>query len=424
MSRPGRLLLIAPHASYRTAPYLAAAKALGVDVLLASQTRHSIVAAYTEGLYIDLQQPKAALADLIAASRLKPFDAVIGTDDDTTELAARVAQVLGLKHNPPEAARLARRKDLARAHLAAKNVRVPAHRTIDLRVPIDAQIADLAYPCVLKPTAMSASRGVIRADDPSSLRQAIARIERLLSTDAQGEERHRILVEQFVPGIEIAVEGLLSAGELELLAIFDKPDPLDGPYFEETYYVSPTRLDVRTQKSVRDEIAAACRGYGLTEGPVHAECRLNDEGVWIIEVAARTIGGLCARLLRFGTGYGLEELVLAHALDRPIERLDGDGAAGVLMVPIPQAGILRRIEGLLDAESVPLIEEVHIQIREGYELVPLPEGSSYLGFIFARGPDVGQVEAALRKAHACLKIVVAPLFRMSVAEIPKQVASA
>lgn len=413
MLRSVRVLLIAPHASYRTAPFLSAATKLGVDVLIASQGRHSIVAAYTDGLHIDLQNREAALATIVAASRRQPFAAVIGTDDDTTELAARAAQALGLKHNPPNATRLARRKDLARARLREAGVRVPAHRVLDLRAPLTPQVQGLSFPCVLKPTAMSASRGVIRADDQDALMYAIARIERLLATEARGDERHLVLVEEFIPGTEIAVEGLLSAGQLELLTIFDKPDPLDGPFFEETYYVTPTQLDAATRDAVCKEVAAACRAYGLTEGPVHAECRLNDRGVWVIEVAARTIGGLCGRLLRFGTGFGLEELVLCHALGRPIERQHAKGAAGVLMVPIRQGGILRRIEGVLAAERVPGVTEVSIQIREGYELTPLPEGASYLGFIFAHGPDVDAVESALRRAHACLNIVVAPLFKAS-----------
>jgi biotin carboxylase len=253
------------------------------------------------------------------------------------------------------------------------------------------------FPCVLKPVALTASRGVIRADDREQLLRAAARIRRILETvDHLGEdERRTVLVEDFVPGFEVAVEGMLTGGAIEILALFDKPDPLDGPFFEETYYVTPSRLDVRVQEQIR-----LC---------------VNDRGVWIIEVAARTIGGLCGRLLRFGTGYGLEELVLAHTMGRPLAPARGEGAAGVLMIPVPQAGILRRVEGLSAAKELPHIEEVNIEIREGYELVPWPEGSSYLGFIFARAPTPEEAEAALRASHACLNIVVAPLWRAKVA---------
>ncbi len=406
-----RVLLIAPHSSYRIAPYLDAAHNLGADVLLASQGEHTIAARGVEGISLDLQHPEAAVARLLAAARERPLDAVLGTDDATTELAARVAEALGLPHNSPEAARFARRKDLARARLAQAGAAVPRHWLIDLRRPLAGQLEPIEYPCVAKPVAMSASRGVIRANNRDELLRACARIERILEGEAPGEEGQHLLVERFIPGFEVAVEGLLSAGELEILAIFDKPDPLDGPFFEETYYITPTRLDGATRETLCRRIREACRAYGLTHGPIHAECRINDEGAWVLEVASRTIGGLCGRLLRFGTGYGLEELVLAHALGEPLEPRREDGAAGVLMIPIPQAGILRRVEGLMAAERVPYVEEVRIEVREGYEIVPLPEGASYLGFIFARAPDAKAAERALRTAHAHLRIVVAPLWK-------------
>lgn len=423
------MLLIAPPGSYRIAPYLDAAHKLGADVLLASQGSHAIAARGVEGISLDLQHPDA-VARLLAAARERPLDAVLGTDDATTELAARVAEALGLPHNSPDAARLARRKDLARARLAQAGAAVPRHWLIDRRRPLAAQLEPIEYPCVAKPVAMSASRGVIRANNHDELLRACARIERILDGEAPGEEGRYLLVERFIPGFEVAVEGLLSAGALEILAIFDKPDPLDGPFFEETYYITPTRLDGATQGTLRRRILEACRAYGLTHGPIHAECRIDGEGVWILEVASRTIGGLCGRLLRFGTGYGLEELVLAHALGERLqprrdEAAAGDvqggtspgargmsaGAAGVLMIPIPQAGILRRVEGLMAAERVPYIEEVRIEVREGYEIVPLPEGASYLGFIFARAPNAEAAERALRTAHAHLRIVVAPLWK-------------
>jgi len=362
---------------------------------------------------VDFANPEAAFTTLVAAVHDRRIAAVIGTDDGSTELAARLSQHWGLPHNPPAALVCARRKDLARAQLARAGVRVPRHWTIDLRAPLAAQIADAVFPCVVKPIAMSASRGVIRADDALSLMRAIARVQAIVREATSVEERERLLVEGYVPGMEIAVEGLLRAGQLEILAIFDKPDPLEGPFFEETYYITPTRLPAATQTAIADAVTAACAAYGLREGPVHAECRLNDAGVWILEVAARTIGGLCGRLLRFGTGLSLEEIVLLHASGAPIPRREHDGAAGVLMIPIPRAGILRRVEGVVAAERVPYIEEVSIQVREGYELVPLPEGASYLGFIFARAPTPALAERALRDAHACLHVVVAPLWPLA-----------
>ncbi len=408
-----RILLIAPHGSYRTAPFLAAAKARGIDVLIASEAKHSLVSAYAQGLHLNLDDPQASLQTILCEARRRPFAAVLGCDDASTELAALAAGELGLPHNPTTAVRLARRKDLARAQLAKAGVPVPRHWRLDLRRPLATQIEDVRFPCVLKPVALSASRGVIRANNVAEFTHAAVRIQVLLARAGlhDAEERETILVEEFIPGFEVAVEGLLTHGQLEILTIFDKPDPLDGPYFEETYYITPSRLDAPTQQTLLETISAACAAYGLREGPIHAECRINEQGVWILEVAARTIGGLCGRLLRFGTGSSLEELVLLHALgERPALNKEA-GGAGVLMIPIPQAGILRRVEGISAAEKVPYIEEVVIDVREGYELVPLPEGASYLGFIFARAPSAAQAEAALRAAHACLQVVVMPLWK-------------
>ena len=408
-----RVLVIAPHSSYRTVPFVEAAHRLGVEILIASEGKHSLVSACARGLHIRLAETQAALDLILEEARARPFAGIIGTDDATTELAALAACRLELPHNRPDAVRIARRKDLARARLCEAGVPVPFHLCIALDRPLAPQLARVRFPCVLKPVALAASRGVIRADDPAQLDWACARIARILaSAEHLGDaERKLLLVEDFIPGFELAVEGMLNGGALDMLAVFDKPDPLDGPFFEETYYVTPSRLPIRTQEEIRRRVGDACAAYGLEEGPVHAECRINGAGVWILEVAARTIGGLCGRLLRFGTGYGLEELVLAHATGRPLAPERGEGAAGVLMIPIPQAGILRRVEGLSAARDIPYIEEVNIQVREGYELVPLPEGASYLGFIFARAPTPEQAETALRAAHACLNVVVAPMWK-------------
>ncbi len=407
-----RVLLLASNGSYRTVPFIEAAQRLGFELLVASEGRHSIVSALAEGLHLDLSDPEASCARVLREARAAAFAGVIATDDAVTELAARTAQALGLPHNPPAAVRIARRKDLARERLAGAGLRVPSHRRIDLRRPLAEQTQGLRYPCVVKPLSLSASRGVIRADTRDELLRACARVARLLQKEDVAERDH-VLVEDFIPGSEVAVEGMLSAGALELLAIFDKPDPLDGPYFEESYYITPSRLDAATQGRIRDCVAQACRAYGLREGPIHAECRLNAEGVWVLEIAARTIGGLCARLFSIAAGCSLEERVLAHCTGRSPPQPGRSEAAGVLMIPVPQAGILRRVEGVLAAQRVPYIEEVTIQLRAGYELVPWPEGSSYLGFIFARAPTPAAAEAALREAHGRLHIVVAPLWRLA-----------
>ncbi len=414
----GRVLIIAPHGSYRTQPYIQAASELGVEVLIASEGKHSIVSAYARGLHITLNDEPAALARIVQEGRQHPFAGIIGTDDGTLRLACRAAQALGLPHNPVEAVSFGRRKDLARERLQAAGVRVPWHRRLDLDRPLAAQLAGLAFPLVAKPVALSGSRGVIRADNRIQLQDAVERIRALLKTEAglDDEEARTLLLEGFVDGQEVALEGMLEAGRLSVLSVFDKPDPLDGPYFEETYYITPSRHSAATLAALQQTVQDACAAYGLCEGPVHAECRINAEGIWIIEVAARTIGGLCSRLLQFGTGHSLEQLVLAQAMGQRLPLASHEGGAGVLMIPIRQAGVLRRVEGLLEAQKVPFIEAVEMQIREGHELVPLPEGASYLGFIFARAPTPAQAEAALRQAHACLNIVVAPLWKIGVAQ--------
>jgi biotin carboxylase len=262
---------------------------------------------------------------------------------------------------------------------------------------------------VLKPTFLSASRGVIRADDPAQFEAARARIAALLARPELREldpaAAEKILVEEFVHGPEVALEGILDDGKLRVLALFDKPDPLDGPFFEETIYVTPSRLPAETQREIARVTAAAAGAIGLRHGPVHAELR----GTTLIEIAARSIGGLCARTLRFGAGLSLEDLILAQALGHPAPRGREGGAAGVMMLPIPAAGVLREVRGLPEARAVPHIEDVVISIPIDHELVPLPEGASYLGFLFARAEDPAVVEAALRRAHACLRFIVSPL---------------
>ena len=404
-----RLLLIAPFGSYRTAPFLAAAERWA-EVVLASEGTSNIVRSGLPGLRLaldDLDGCERALRDEM--ERGGPFHAILGLDDWGTQVAGLLAPRLGLAGNPPRAVEIARRKDHARAALRAAGVRVPWHQVLALDAPLPA-LDDLPYPLVLKPVALAGSRGVMRVEDPAGLRKALARLAAILGHDARAVW-NRALVERFVPGAEIALEGLLTDGVLQTLAIFDKPEPLNGPFFEETYYITPSRHDAATREAVRREVERGARAYGLREGPIHAECRLNAEGVWVIEIAARTIGGLCGRLLRFGTGLSLEELVVRHALGESITVAPRTGAAGVLMIPIPGSGLLKRVEGLMAADRVPGVTEVVIDVREGQELVPLPEGASYLGFLFAEGPDPVAVHEALKTAHGHLRFVLAPVWR-------------
>ena len=414
-ARP-RLLLVAPHSSYRIAPYLNAAQSLGVDVLVASTSEYSLVSAVADGLRIDLDQPKQALDAILAADHERNFIAVIATDDRAVNLAARVAERLNLSHNSPQAVQLTHRKDLARARLAEHGVPVPAFSRIDLEADIATQATTLNYPCVIKPLSLSGSRGVIRVDNTEQAVTAIKRIAKIVGELNDADEHRYLLVEDYLPGIEVAMEGMLHNGELQVLAIFDKPDPLEGPYFEETYYITPSRLPAPQQALITQRVGEACAAYGLRHGPVHAELRLNThkqkDEAWILEVAARTIGGQCAQLLKHGTGHGLEDLVIAHAIGKSLSPQDSTSAAGVLMIPIPKAGILRRVEGLTAARRVEHILDVEVYVREGYELIPLPEGAAYLGFIFAQADEPEQVEAALREAHEQLNFVTAPIWKL------------
>lgn len=411
-----RLLLLAPHSSYRIAPYLSAAQSLGVDVLVASTSEHSLVSAVAEGLRIDLQHPELALTAILRAAQTTPFSGIIATDDSVVTLAAQVAQRLRLPHNSPQAMQLTQRKDLARARLAAHGVLVPGFVRIDLQGDIAQQAGTLRYPCVIKPLGLSGSRGVIRADTIEQAVSAIQRIAAIVAGLGDEQQARYLLAEDYLPGVEVALEGMLHNGKLRVLALFDKPDPLQGPYFEETYYITPSRLAEPQQALVRQRVSQACAAYGLRHGPIHAELRLNihhgQDEAWIIEVAARTIGGQCAQLLKQGTGYGLEALVIAHAIGKTLPLQNMTSAAGVLMIPIPQAGILRRVEGLSAARRVEHILDIEIFVREGYELVPLPEGAAYLGFIFAQAPEPAEVESALREAHAHLNFVTAPMWRL------------
>ncbi len=412
-----RVLVIAPHGSYRTAPFIKAAKQLNVDVLIASQGEHSIVSEYVQGLHIDFKNEEQAIETILTEAKKHSFCGIIGTDDTTIELAAFVAEKLSLPHNEPQAVKIAQRKDLARLSLKKSDVKIPEFDLLSTTKPVLKQNIKVSFPAVIKPVALSASRGVIRVNNSEELEQAVERVTQMLSAELhlQDEVKNILLLEEFIPGKEVAVEGMLHQGKLDVLAIFDKPDPLNGPFFEETYYITPTSYSEKIQQEIKQTILKSCQAYGLKEGPIHAECRINENGVWILEVAARTIGGLCGRLLSLGTGYSLEELVLLHAMGKRVEIKkikSSELGLGVLMIPIPKAGILKRVEGLLAAQRIPYINDVTIDVREGYELTPLPEGNSYLGFIFAEAPTVAEAEQALRDAHECLNIVIAPLWKI------------
>jgi biotin carboxylase len=407
-----RVLLLLPTTTYRTPDFLDAAERLGVDVTVASEEPSTLEALNPAGLLsLDFRDPEGAARRAVELSRSHPIAAVVGVDEETAVVAAAVSKALGLPSNPPEAAAAARDKATLRRLLDAAGVPNPSSRLFGLDGGPEGPSRAVRYPCVLKPTFLAASRGVIRADDRESFRAAWNRIAAILAQPdvvrKGGASARQILVEDYVAGDEVALEGLLTDGDLRVLAIFDKPDPLEGPFFEETIYVTPSRLPERVQAAIRATTSAACAALGLAEGPVHAELRVNHDGPWILEVAARSIGGLCSRTLRFGTGMTLEEIILRHALGWSIATLERERpAAGVMMIPIPRAGILRKVDGVDDAKMARHVEDVVISAHLGQELVPLPEGWQYLGFIFARAGTPAEVEDALRIAHGRLRFAI------------------
>lgn len=424
-----RLLLLLPTTTYRTQAFVDAARTLGVDLVCASEKPSTFEALAPDTLItLDFADPRRAAAAVEAFAATRPIQAVVGVDDVTTEVAAAIAARLGLRANPVASAAATRNKHAMRARLAQAGVPQPEFMLVPIDGEPSAWASRVRYPCVLKPLSLSASRGVIRANDERELVAALARIVtimRSLEVPATGEAAQAVLAEEFVPGFEIALEGLLTGGTLQTLAIFDKPDPLDGPFFEETIYVTPSRLPGESQAEVQRAAADACRALGLTEGPVHAELRVNERGPWVIEVAARSIGGLCSRTLRFGTGMSLEELILRHALGWSVPSTAREGqAAGVMMIPIPRAGRLGTVGGLEAARAVAGIEDVVISAHAGQDLVPLPEGWQYLGFIFARAGRPAAVEWALREAHRRLSFEIgdtAPAEPVTVGDTPKGV---
>jgi len=417
-----RILLLLPTRTYRTADFLAAADRLGLDVVVGAERRNVLESVAGAGtLRVPLDDPERGAATIERYARDGRLAAVVGVDDGSTLVAAAAAERLGLPHNSVAAVERSRDKAQARTAFAAAGLPNPRFATYPATSgppAVAALAAATRYPCVVKPLDRSGSQGVIRANDPAELVAAFRRVARILGCDgtpataatptpAAAGDVPGILVEEFIPGVEVAVEGLLRAGELEVLAVFDKPDRLDGPFFEETLFVTPSRLAPNRRREVEAAVARATRALGLREGPIHAEVRLNDEGAWILEVAARSIGGLCARTLRFGAGVSLEELILRHAagLELPPHHRERS-ASGVLMLPIRRAGRLREVRGQSAARAVPDIDGLSITVPRGEALVPLPEGDRYLGFLFARAATPGAVETALRAAWSTLEVII------------------
>ena len=404
-----RLLLLVSPTTYRASAFLDAAAKLDVEVVRGIDVPLGLSEWWDIPLALDFTDVEGATAAIVRYAAQSPLSAIVAIDDTATLLASRAAAALGLPHNPIAAAEAARDKGIMRECFARFQVPSPVFRRFMLTDDPVRIAAEVNYPCVVKPLRLSGSRGVIRADQPSELVAALGRVKRLLLTDGNPLYGTEILVEDFIPGFEVALEGLLSGGKLRTLALFDKPDPLDGPFFEETIYTTPSRLNEEVQREIAACAARAALAIGLRDGPVHAELRVNQSGPWMLEIAGRSIGGLCSTILQFGTGMCLEELLLRHSLGFDVDAIDRQsGAAGVMMIPIPKSGLLKSVSGIAEATAVSGVDGVEITAKVGGSIVALPEGSSYLGFIFAHADDPATAEAALREAHQRLHFEIRP----------------
>ena len=408
-----RLLLLLPTTTYRADDFVHAAGQLGIDLTVASEESSSVEAHNPNGLLsLDFNQTEQAAESVVAFSRKVPVHAVLGVDERTAHTAAVIASALSLPHNSARATSGARNKFEMRELLHKGSVPQPRYRKFSMADPPEDIASQITYPCVLKPLNLSASRGVIRANNASKFVEACQEVKTILHAPEileQGTIRDEFLVENFTPGQEVALEGLVTKGNLHVLALFDKPDPLDGPFFEETIYVTPSRLDAAEQRQATHITTRAIRALGITDGPIHAELRVGLMGPVVIELAARSIGGRCSRALRFGTGMSLEEVVIRHVMGMEIPSLEREAkAAGVMMIPIPGEGVLMEVRGQEEARNVSGIESLEITAHKGQTLKPYPVGSPpYLGFIIARADSPEAVESALRESHRFLEILIA-----------------
>lgn len=401
-----KLMLLLPTTGYRNQDFLDAANSLNVALIPVANYCHKLAPSW--GLSplqaVEFDQPQIALASLLTSLGDQVPDAVLAVDDLGLELACLLNTHFRLPGNPLSAIQIIRDKLLFRSLL--RHHHFPCPDFVHLPEAMDAPEA-IQFPVVVKPRRLSGSRGVIRANNANELHAAVQRVRRINAQADRLAHKLGILIESFIPGEEIAVEGILRNGKLEVLAYFDKPDPMNGPYFEETLYVTPSEISDAVQQAIHRQIEKAVAVAGLVSGPIHAELRVNPEGEWLLEIAPRSIGGLCGRILRYILDITLEEFILRDTLGLTIPNKLNTSALGVMMIPIPRRGILRSVTGIELARATEYIVDIEITAERGQLLVPLPEGSSYLGFIFARAPTPLAVTASLRLAQAQLQFDIA-----------------
>ncbi|HWG58688.1 MAG TPA: ATP-grasp domain-containing protein [Candidatus Acidoferrales bacterium] len=410
-----RVLILAGKLGYQTRGFAEAAERLGAETIFATDRCHQLDDPWGDhAIAVRFERAQEAARQIAADLKDGVPGAVIALGDRATPAGAYAARALGVKGNPPDAVEACRNKLRQRQVLAEAGLQVPDFFSFGVGDDSSRVLPRVKFPAVVKPLTLAASQGVVRVNDKEEFERAVGRVRALLGSPEIQAQRDaatgRLLVESYLPGNECAVEGLLNAGRLRVLAIFDKPDPLEGPYFEETIYVTPSRLSAAMQGAIADCLARATRALRLTTGPVHAEFRVNERGPWVLEIAPRPIGGLCSRALRFGpSGAALEELLLRNALGLPGADWEREeGASGVMMIPVPRSGIFEGVEGMDEAERVANVTEIRITARLKDYVEAWPEGSSYLGFIFARANAPGEVEMALREAHAKLRFRFSP----------------
>ena len=414
-----RVLLFANKLGYQTRSFEGAADKLGVTLAYVTDRCSRLDDPWNDqAVAVHFEVPEGAAGAVLESQRGLPVDGILTVGDRPTVTAAYVARGLGLVHNHPASVEACRNKVRMREVMRDGGVPVPWFRAVPLHPLPEPALLEIEYPCVLKPISLSASQGVVRANNREEFIAGATRLKRLLDSPevlaTRERNRDQMIVEGYLQGREVAVEALLTDGTLRVLAIFDKPDPLEGPYFEETIYVTPSRLAAEDQRAIEAMLLNTVRAIGLTTGPVHAEFRLNHQGVWPIEVATRPIGGLCAQALRFMIAdleepIGLEELLLRDALGmlgNEVKR--EDSASGVMMIPVPQSGIFERVEGEQQARSLEFVTNLEITARLHDYIAAWPEGSSYLGFLFARAGSPAEVESALRGAHSKLRFNMTP----------------
>ncbi len=387
---------------------------MNIEILIASPGEHSFVSEIKEGLHIDLNNFKSSLATVLQQHKLFPFTGIIGTEDTAVGLSTYLARKLKLIHNSEKSVELTHRKDLARQRLTEKNCVVPRHWLINIKQALTSQLEHITWPCVIKPLNMSASRGVIRVNNSQEAHIGCLRVAKIIGVEDESFESTHLLLEQYIEGLEVAFEGYLHEGKLHQLALFDKPNPLTGPYFEETIYVTPSSLSPRMQQHIHKRVFQACQAYGLVTGPIHAELRIDTEDeAWILEVANRTIGGDCARTLDVAGKYSLEKLIISLAIGDPQTSTIMTRASGVMMIPIEKGGILQKISGIERAKQVQHITDIKMNISPGNKLLPLPEGNQYLGYIFAQASTPEEVVHALNTAYSNLDFKVTEFFSLT-----------